>query len=175
MKIQCLDKLIIYVEISLVVHFLCDIQDGIYGQNQLYKILDAGKYRLNTAPILHLAALGGKPHAIRALLKHKKIDMHALDSDGNTSLYYALQHSQFEDACGPWEFINILQCFHHYTNELPMSTNGGAMKACLELLLQAGVNMDQENYSRETPKIGPKTPKDVQDWWYENYKLQKRE
>ena len=127
---------------------------------------------MDTLPVLHLAALGGKPHAIKALLKistqkSSKIDPLALDRDGNTALLYALQHSQFEDDSGPWNFVNMLQCFQHFTNEMPSLKNSGAIICCLDLLLQAGLDMDQGNKDGETPQIGPHTPKDVQKWWYD--------
>ena len=83
--------------------------------------IEHGGNVIDTLPILHLAALGGKPHAIKALLKistkkSSKID-HALDSDGNTTLLYAFQHSLFEDDSEHSNIVNMLNVLTFYKHQ----------------------------------------------------------
>ena len=118
-----------------------------------------------TAPALHLAALGGKPRAVKALLKNKKIDPFGVDSDGNTALHYAHMSFNYEDGYVLWKYVNVTQRF----GNLPVddSKNYAGIIGCIDLLLQAGLDMDQPNNEGKTPHFPSQTPPDVQRWWYD--------
>ena len=87
---------------------------------------------LTTAPALHLAVLGGKPHPIKVLLYSDKIDPFALDSIGHTALHYVIMHLQVQDVYGPRKPMNLFQGYLYYFHKM---RNFVGIKACIDLLL----------------------------------------
>jgi hypothetical protein len=129
--------------------------------------LEDGIIFLHTAPTLHLAVLSGKPHAVKVLLNSDKIDPFALDSVGNTALHYVVRHLLIRDVYGPWECMNLFQWNSYDFHKMRMPRNFVGIKACIDLLLQAGLDMDKQNKLGEVPITGPPIPDDVQEWWYD--------
>ncbi|XP_073385704.1 uncharacterized protein [Physcomitrium patens] len=127
-------------------------------------------------PALHLAAAGGHPAAVQMLLASDRIDPFAVDQQGNTALHYAARafDDEFHEmrCLTPVDYVSM----HHFRHKPPHRTKPSfEVIGCMELLLQAGLDMNQQNVDGCAPELSGRTPEPVRQWWYEKFTKQTQE
>ncbi|CAM6083527.1 unnamed protein product [Calypogeia fissa] len=130
-------------------------------------------------PALHLAAASGNPLVVKAILESGEIDPHAKDEDGNTALHYAagwevnlLDSNAFVSL---HVFIEAKRRNPKLDDLTPQEKSLGGTIGCIDLLIQAGLDMEQPNDSGEPPRPGLSAPNELTTWWFDKLAKQSQE
>lgn len=127
-------------------------------------------------PALHLAVAGGHPAAVQMLLASDRINPFSLDQQCNTALHYAARafDDEFHEMrhLTPVDYVSM----DHFRYNPPRRTKPSfEVIGCMELLLQAGLDMNQQNVDGCAAELNEKTPEPVRQWWYEKFTKQTQE
>ncbi|CAM6115867.1 unnamed protein product [Calypogeia fissa] len=132
-------------------------------------------------PALHLAAASGNPLAVKAILESGEIDPHAKDGFGDTALHYAAGWEVHSNLLHRSVFVSL----DHYIeakkrnpmleDSTPPEKSLGGIIGCIDLLIQAGLDMEQPNKAREPPRLGLSAPNELTTWWYDKLTKQSEE
>ncbi|CAM6112240.1 unnamed protein product [Calypogeia fissa] len=146
----------------------------------------------NPDPFL-LAASNGNPDAIKAFLDNGQDPLIKGASDGNTALHFALMGNSVK--LRP-HLIDFVSCRHVSTRrkesdnsvsawladacdttEMSGKSKGsdrkesegesGQRKGCVNLLLQAGIDVLGKNKKELSARPGPSAPEEFVEWWYD--------
>ncbi|KAJ7568557.1 hypothetical protein O6H91_01G037800 [Diphasiastrum complanatum] len=125
----------------------------------------------STLPALHLAAGSGNPEAVRMILETRKFDPIVTDSHyGSTPLHWAVNAALIEeDFRGLEDFVDVqgLQSAYKLRRSRPTPIGYSGKKGCVNLLLQAGLDIWHCDKEGKIPNPGSNALEDSRTWWYE--------
>ena len=101
---------------------------------------------------------------------------HATDVQGNTALHYAAK--AFDNDFNEIYFFTSVDyvSIKHFRLKLPKKDKRPSeVIGCMELLMQAGLDMNKTNLDGYCPELSSRTPEDVRQWWYEKFTKQTQE
>jgi hypothetical protein len=134
-----------------------------------------------TMPALHYSAFFGQVEATRAILRSKVYDQFALSHNKSTALHYAVTlNNTFARERIQHQFL-ALQDFMPYGSVAPTVIQNsppsrdvkdprnytGNERSCINLLLQAGIDVWTTNEDGEAPFPGSMANSLASQWWYE--------
>lgn len=100
----------------------------------------------------------------------------ATDVHGNTALHYAAR--AFDEEFNEIHFFTSADYVNieHFRHKLPRKDKRSSeLIGCMELLMQAGLDMNKTNIDGYCPELCAATPEDVRQWWYEKFTKQTTE
>lgn len=155
------------------------------------RVQDGGKWDIeavdnqddtsSTIPALHYSAFFGQVEATRAILSSGCYDQFALSREKATALHYAVTLNKAYARERTQNQFLTLQDFMPYDSVAntgiqkspPSSSDNSARnytgneRSCINLLLQAGIDVWTKNEDGEAPFPGSMANSDASQWWYE--------
>ncbi|KAG0554916.1 hypothetical protein KC19_12G129900, partial [Ceratodon purpureus] len=127
-------------------------------------------------PAISLATANGNPLALQIFLSNERVNPNAIDVQGNTALHYAAKafDTEFNEIYffTSADYVSI----EHFCLKSPKKNKRPSeVIGCMELLMQAGFDMNKTNFDGYCPELSPATPEDVRQWWYEKFTKQTQE
>ena len=107
---------------------------------------------------------------------NERVDPYSIDVQGNTALHYAAKafDNEFNEIFY-FTFADYVSIEHFRLRSPKKNKQASEVIGCMEILMQAGHDMNKTNLYGNYPELSPTTPEVVRQWWYKKFTKLTRE